>query len=83
MDGSFCVDLFENPDGGFGFEHLRSDPEDHGRWTVIGGHGGLRHPTPGDAIDAAVAAVTWLTSEPAACNQIEGLRTRLAATGYA
>src|SRR5215218_5249856 len=33
-----CVDIFERPDGTFGFEEFRSDPEDMGRWTPIAYH---------------------------------------------
>ena len=29
-DRNLCVDFFEDPDGGFGFEQSRSDPEDGG-----------------------------------------------------
>ena len=31
-DGAYCVDLFEDPNGGYGFEHFRSEP----RTTVAG-----------------------------------------------
>ena len=40
IDGHWCVDVFERPAGGFGFEHFRSEPEDVGRWTAVGGFAG-------------------------------------------
>jgi hypothetical protein len=30
-----CVDLFERPDGTFGFEEFRRDVEDAGGWTPV------------------------------------------------
>ena len=34
FDHDRCVDLFSRPDGSFGFEEFRRDPEDRGEWTV-------------------------------------------------
>ncbi|MFV0258525.1 MAG: hypothetical protein ACK5PP_08785 [Acidimicrobiales bacterium] len=75
-DGSLCVDLFEDPEGGFGFEHLRSDPEDGGRWSSIGGYGGARYETPSEAADAALGAVVWL-ADAAARRSLESWRSDL------
>ncbi|MEM7094338.1 MAG: hypothetical protein AAF567_15155 [Actinomycetota bacterium] len=61
-DHLLCVDFFEDPIGGFGFEHLRADPEDGGRWTAVGGHGTTRYDTPGVAADAAFESIAWLRS---------------------
>ncbi len=61
LDGLFCVDIFEHPQGGFGFEHLRSDPEDHGRWTAIGGFSSTRYDTKEAAITQAQTAIPWFT----------------------
>lgn len=30
-----CVDVFRRPDGSFGFEEFRRDPEDAGAWTPV------------------------------------------------
>lgn len=30
-----CVDLFQRPDGGYGFEEFRRDREDAGAWTPV------------------------------------------------
>lgn len=65
-DGTLCVDLVEDPAGGFGFEHLRADPEDRGRWTVVGGFGTQRYDDAIAAAHAALEAVTWLRVDAAA-----------------
>jgi hypothetical protein len=30
-----CVDIFWRPDGTYGFEEFRRDPEDMGAWTPV------------------------------------------------
>ncbi len=65
-DGMFCVDFFRRPRSGFGFEHFRADPEDAGRWTVVGGFGSGHYTQAFDAATAAADSVGWLTTEPAA-----------------
>lgn len=59
-DGYSCVDLFEDPAGGYGFEHLRSDPEDGGKWTAVGGFSSTRYASVADAINVARSSVAWL-----------------------
>lgn len=56
-----CADLFEHPDGGFGFEHFRSDPEDGGRWTAVGGFSSRRYDTLIGAAQASQIAIPWLS----------------------
>lgn len=79
-DMSLCVDFFEDPDGGYGFEHLRADPEDGGRWTAIGSHAGVRFRTALDAADAAAAAVPWLGHETAARTLLEHWKQTVASS---
>jgi hypothetical protein len=55
-----CVDIFRRPDGTFGFEEFRRDPEDMGSWTPIAYYFAREYPTEGDAVAAARAAVPWL-----------------------
>jgi hypothetical protein len=55
-----CVDVFYRPDGTFGFEELRRDPEDMGTWTPVAYFSGRVYPSEGDTLAAAVAAVPWL-----------------------
>ena len=69
-----CVDFFEDPDGGYGFEHLRADPEDGGRWTAVGNFGGGRYPTAAEATAAAARSVGWLSEEPAAGQRLTAWR---------
>lgn len=60
-DGSLCVDFVRFPDGGYGFEQFRADPEDGGHWTAVGGYGATRFETAVDAAAEAAKAVVWLT----------------------
>jgi hypothetical protein len=57
-----CVDVFRRPDGTFGFEEFRRDPEDMGRWTPIAYYSGRAFGTEADAIAAARAAVPWISA---------------------
>ena len=75
-DGSLCADLFEDPGGGFGFEQLRADPEDVGRWTAIGGFASARYESPRASADAAGATITWLRDQPGAARSWDAARTR-------
>lgn len=59
-DGYHCIDLFEDGEGLVGFELLRADPEDAGRWTAVGGFGGKRFSNRASVAAAAVAAVPWI-----------------------
>ena len=58
-----CVDLFRRPDGTYGFEEFRRDPEDAGGWTQIRYYSGAVHQSATAAFDAAVKAVAWLAEE--------------------
>ena len=55
-----CVDVFSRPDGTFGFEEFRRDPEDMGVWTPVSYFSGRAYATEPEALDAAVGAVPWL-----------------------
>jgi hypothetical protein len=57
-----CVDIFSRPNGTFGFEEFRRDPEDMGAWTPLSYFSGHEYPTEGDAVTAATLAVSWLGS---------------------
>jgi hypothetical protein len=58
-----CVDLFRRPDGTYGFEEFRRDPEDAGGWTPVRYYSGAVLPSALAAFDAAVKAVAWLAEE--------------------
>lgn len=60
-DHRYCVDFFEDPNGGgYGFELFRSDPEDGGAWTCTSLYGGLRFMTLDEATMAARSRFAWL-----------------------
>ena len=59
-DGLRCVDIFRRPDGTFGYEEFRRDPEDQGAWTPMGFASGLSYASVEQARAAAAAAVQWL-----------------------
>ena len=45
-----CVDLFERPDGTYGFEEFRRDIEDQGKWTATAFYSGHAFPTKQSAV---------------------------------
>jgi hypothetical protein len=55
-----CVDIFSRPNGTFGFEEFRRDPEDMGAWTPISYFSGREYNSYVEAIDAATSKVPWL-----------------------
>jgi hypothetical protein len=57
-----CVDIFSRPDGTFGFEEFRRDPEDMGAWTPVAYYSERGFSTADDALAAARAAVPWLAA---------------------
>ena len=59
-DGMRCVDLFRRPDGTFGYEEFRRDPEDQGVWTPMSCASGFSYPSLDAARAAAASAVKWL-----------------------
>ncbi len=58
---ALCVDLFRRPDGTFGFEEFRRDPEDGRGWYPIGYHAGAVFADEASAWAAALAQVAWLS----------------------
>ncbi len=55
-----CVDLFSRPNGTWGFEEFRKDPEDMGAWTPISYFSGREYLTRNEAEEAAMQAMPWL-----------------------
>ncbi|WP_281684318.1 hypothetical protein [Thalassobaculum salexigens] len=55
-----CLDLFSRPDGSYGFEEFRRDPEDGGGWTPVAYHSAARFETAAAASAAATEQVPWL-----------------------
>jgi hypothetical protein len=59
-DAGRCVDVFVRPDGTYGFEEFRRDPEDMGVWTPVGYFSVREFPTETSAVDAARGEVPWV-----------------------
>ena len=55
-----CVEIFKRPDGMFGFEESRRDPEDIGGWTPVTYYSVREYATEAGAMSAGRAAVPWL-----------------------
>ena len=58
--GQHCVDVTSHADGTFSFKVFRKDPEDDGRWTLVGDYFGIRYATANDAFREAAVRVPWL-----------------------
>ena len=57
-----CVDIFARPDGTFGFEEFRRDPEDGGVWTPVAYFSAQAYDSQEVALAAARESVPWLGS---------------------
>ena len=60
---AICVDIFQRPDGTFGFEEYRRDTETSERWFPIGFHSGIVCNSEDEAVTKAAAAIGWLEQE--------------------
>jgi hypothetical protein len=63
FEGNRCVDLFLRPDGSYGFEEFRRDPEDAGAWTPVQYYSSAKYASKEDALAAARQAVRWLAEK--------------------
>ena len=61
-DGFRCVDIFERPDGTYGFKEFRRDPEDVGRWTLVADYSHHSYATKDDALRVAATSLPWLAA---------------------
>jgi len=55
-----CVDVFSRPDGSYGFEEFRRDPEDAGAWTPVQYYSHASYVSKEEAMHMALQAVAWL-----------------------
>ena len=63
LDGdSQCVDIFRRPDGTYGFEEYRREPEDGRGWFAIGDYSPRSFDRESDALANAKASIPWLSS---------------------
>jgi hypothetical protein len=61
LDGEMqCVDIFQRPDGTYGFEEYRRDPEDGRGWFAIGHYSSRSFDREADAVLNAKASISWL-----------------------
>jgi hypothetical protein len=61
-DGFRCVDILARADGTFSFKEFRRDPEDAGRWTLLGDYSQYSYPTVEDALRAAATKLAWFSA---------------------
>jgi hypothetical protein len=59
-----CVDVFARPDGSYGFEEFRRDPEDMGVWYDVSYFAEQVYDTQQAAERAARHTVHWLADLP-------------------
>jgi hypothetical protein len=54
-----CVDIFRRPDGSYGFEEFRRDPEDAGAWTPVQYYSHASRTSKEEALRNALGSVAW------------------------
>jgi hypothetical protein len=59
FEGDRCVDVFVRPNGSFGYEEFRKDPEDMGAWTPLHYFSDKQFSSEDEVIDAAKRTVSW------------------------
>jgi hypothetical protein len=65
-DADRCVKIIKQADGTFGFQELRREPEDAGRWTLVSEVSRTDFTTHVQALAAAQEEVAWLSDQRAA-----------------
>jgi hypothetical protein len=63
LDADRCVKIIKQPDGTFGFQEYRREPEDAGRWTLVSEGSRGAHATELKALAAAEDNVAWLRDQ--------------------
>jgi hypothetical protein len=61
-EGDRCVDIFARPDGTFGFEEFRRDPEDLRGWFPLHRYSNQVFLTEERALAHARAVVAWMAA---------------------
>lgn len=63
MEGEqLCVDIFRRPDGTYGFDAFRRDPEDNRGWYSVGYYSGKVFENAEIALSEAQKSVSWLAA---------------------
>ena len=57
---TICVDIFIRPNGTYGFDEFRRDPEDGRGWFSIGHHGYVEFSSVRETAAAAIEVISWL-----------------------
>lgn len=57
---TICADIFVRPDGTFGFDEFRRDPEDGRGWYSIGHHSTAVFANLDEAVAQARLTIDWL-----------------------
>ena len=57
---TICVDIFIRPNGTYGFDEFRRDPEDGRGWFSIGHHGSAEFGSVKETAAAAIESISWL-----------------------
>ena len=65
-DADRCVKIIRQPDGRFGFQEFRREPEDAGGWTLVSEGSRGAHATQVQALAAAEDDVAWLREQQSA-----------------
>jgi hypothetical protein len=61
LDGeTLCVDIFRRPNGTYGFEEYRREPEEGRGWFAIGDYSARSFDGESDAVTNAKASISWL-----------------------
>ncbi len=58
--GHLCIDIFQRPDGSWGFAEYRRDPEDPRGWAPTFAFADSRHETSEQALAAVQRSVPWI-----------------------
>lgn len=61
-DGTQCVDIFRRPDGSYGFESFRRDPETGHGWFPTSNFSSLTFANQEDAATEAYKRIPWLAA---------------------
>jgi hypothetical protein len=62
-DADRCVKIIRQPNGTFGFQEFRREPEDAGRWSLVSDTPAANLATREQALDAACGQVDWLREQ--------------------
>ena len=71
-DAHRCVKIIKQPDGRFGFQEFRREPEDAGGWTLVNDSPTANLASKEQALEAACAGVAWLRERDVSLSPLAG-----------